>query len=247
MLADLAVAKEACNQGWNDQLGHQLQALPVFDSFWDELAEFFSWLEHPEQLRANTLFAIPLKPGESTGVLFGSDTPQRSVLERVRFAAVNRMCVELDYRREDGHRQMYVIEPYSLRRTERGALILYAVKLPAAEIRGFRVDRIIDAKATQRAFVPRYSVDFVPAGPVTLGINRSTGQSLNLPDRHAPVGQSSPRRARRAAGLTRYVFKCSACGKEFKRARYDATLNAHKNRQGNPCSGRDGIYVRRIH
>lgn len=42
--SDLIKFKDTCHSGWDIQLAHQLPALPTFESFWDELPEFFSWL-----------------------------------------------------------------------------------------------------------------------------------------------------------------------------------------------------------
>ncbi len=41
---DLIVYESVCRAGWDVQLSHQLQSLPSFDSFWNELPRFFSWL-----------------------------------------------------------------------------------------------------------------------------------------------------------------------------------------------------------
>ena len=38
------VYKEKCEQGWRDQLEHQIPILPSFLSFWEELEDFFFWL-----------------------------------------------------------------------------------------------------------------------------------------------------------------------------------------------------------
>ena len=42
---DLLEHKNTCLAGWTIQLAHQVQALPPFESFWDELPDFFNWLE----------------------------------------------------------------------------------------------------------------------------------------------------------------------------------------------------------
>ena len=158
-LEDLNAHQDICATGWQDQLAHQLQALPPLDSFWSELPAFFMWLEHPEQVSA-VLSAFPsLRAGDVGGITIGTGTPQLSMLDRIRFAAVNRMCVEMVYRKENGERATYLIEPYSLRTTTEGNLVMYAVKLPTAETRSFRTDRIVSATVTQRAFTPRYSID----------------------------------------------------------------------------------------
>jgi predicted nucleotidyltransferase component of viral defense system len=233
-LGDLDAHKEACATGWHDQLQHQLQALPPFESFWNELPTFFVWLEHPEQIAAAALAPIPsLQAGEVSTVTIGTATPGVSMLDRVRFAAVNRLCVELDYRKENGQRQTYLIEPYSLRATAEGNTLLYGVKLPAGEIRCFRTDRIIRSTPTDRAFTPRFSIDFIPEGPVRRSVGQSSTRSQSL---------RTPRR--KAVGTTKYVFRCMACGKRFTRSSYDSQPNEHKNKQGFPCYGRTGAYVK---
>ena len=37
------------------------------------------------------------------------------------------------------------------------------------------------------------------------------------------------------------TFECTACGKTFKRDKYHAALNPHKDKQGWPCPGRVGF------
>ena len=181
-LADLDAHKDVCATGWQDQLGHQLQVLPPFDSFWGELPQFFAWLEHPEQIAA-ALPAIP-SPGavEVTGITAPAGTPQLGMLDHIRFAAVNRLCVEIDYRKENGQRQRHLIEPYSLRTTAEGHRVLYGVKLPSNETRSFRTDRIIAVNVTSQAFAPRFSIDFIPSGPVGLSVRPASSQ----PSQHRP-------------------------------------------------------------
>lgn len=164
-MSDLLAHKDICAGGWQDQLAHQLQMLPPFDSFWNELPAFFAWLEHPERITV-ALPSIPVKVGAGLVTSFRSGMPSFGNLDRVRFAAVNRLCVELDYRKENGERKTYLIEPYSLRVTADNNVLLYGVKLPEAQIRSFRTDRIISAAITERVFAPRYAVEFIPAGPL---------------------------------------------------------------------------------
>ncbi len=40
-----------------------------------------------------------------------------------------------------------------------------------------------------------------------------------------------------------YIYRCSACGKEFRRSEMNGNLNPHKNKSGYPCYGTYGIYV----
>jgi hypothetical protein len=62
-------------------------------------------------------------------------------LEIIRFAASNRMYVDLDY-----GSQTRRIEPYSLRQTRDGNVILHAVKAATGEHRSYHVDRIQGAR-----------------------------------------------------------------------------------------------------
>lgn len=181
-LADLDLHKEACASGWEEQLEHQLLVLPPFDSYWIELPAFFSWLESSETVLASQLPAIPgQSEGETTTVLNDSGMPIFRTLYRVRFAAANRLCVEIDYRKENGQRSTYGIQPYSLRTTKEGFMILYGVALPSGEIQSFRTDRIVGATVSRQSFVPRYSIEFIPEGPIRLSARQMTPTSNNPP------------------------------------------------------------------
>lgn len=141
---------------WENMLGHQLQALPPFEQFWDELPDIFNWLngkKEPPRLAAiaagkddDLQWAPP-----PTIWHWGASVP----LESIRFAAINHLCVELGY---DGKSRM--IEPYSLRRTKKGDLLLYAWKVKDDVIRAYRVDRIESIKVSNQIFNPRFRVEF---------------------------------------------------------------------------------------
>lgn len=164
--SDLEAHKDACASGWREQLGHQLPALPPFNSFWEELTAFFDWLEHPEKIVPNLPKPIPLALGEVSNVNIWRMGGGTNMLDLIRFAAVNHLCVELYYRKGNGERKTYVIEPYSLRTTADKNRLLYGVKLPTGEIRGFRTDRILKASVTEQSFRPRYRIEFIPKGLV---------------------------------------------------------------------------------
>lgn len=238
-ITDLDDHKATCENGWVEQLSHQLQSLPPFESFWNELRDFFAWLEQTVPTPTRLPLSIPLAAGERASAALmrtRAFAPQFSLLERIRFAAVNRLCVKLDYRKENGERKFYLIEPYSLRGTLAGNVVLYAVKLPSADGRAqsFRVDRMIGTEITGQAFAPRYVIDFIPEGPVNINVSSSPA-TLYVPQ---------PRRRTPLHGSTQYVFKCTVCGKQFIRRQYDGALNPHKNKTGTPCYGRIGTYVK---
>ncbi len=152
---------------WGNMLAHQLPVLPPFEQFWRELPNVFDWLhgvaekaaKFPIQVSATGAGALDetWRP-PSMSQAWNTATP----FEIIRFAAANRLCVDLTYQ---GSRRL--IEPYSLRRTEDGNLLLYAVKHQTGEPRSYRVDRIQGAEATQISFIPKYLIELTPAGMIT--------------------------------------------------------------------------------
>lgn len=170
--AMLCEHKDECEAGWGQQLGHQLQFLPPFESFWAELPVFFNWLYEPTIPAMKRLMPVPPQQGSvsSSGPIsfgrYASSSFPLSTMERIRFAAANHLCVELHYRKESGQKNCYLIEPYSLNETSAGHILLHAVKHQTQEVRAFRVDRILGAKPTEISFVPSYRVDLIPRGPI---------------------------------------------------------------------------------
>jgi WYL domain len=161
---------------WENMLAHQLPALPPVDDFWDELPRLFEWLDGRD---IAPLLSVPIAGDVETGW-----TPPPTIttwrtgisLEAVRFAASNRLCVELGYQ---GTRRL--IEPYSLRRSRDGNLLLAAVKTATGEVRTYRLDRIQSVKVSTQPFRPRYAIEFAAAGPtparpVSSGVRSSAGR-----------------------------------------------------------------------
>lgn len=224
---------------WENMLGHQLPALPPFEQFWQELISFFQWLHGIAKKVARPAIQVAAVEIDETwrppsmAYAWHTSIP----LEIIRFAAANRLCVDLAYQ---GSRRL--IEPYSLRRTRDGNLLLYAVKHETGKARSYRVDRIQGAEITRTSFIPRYLVDLTPVGPVSAPpvTRASTYVSRPMVSR-SRTGARSVRRT--ASSGPRYVFRCTICGKQFTRGSYNATLNPHKNKQGYPCPGRVGLYV----
>ena len=234
---------------WEQMLGHQLPQLPSFDGFWSELPEVFAWL-FEERVRVE----LPVMAISSAGPIdsawrpptmatswrsFGTSAP----LEVVRFAAANRLCVELDYRDENGRRSTRTIEPYSLRRSSAGNVLLFAVKADTGESRSYRIDRIMGAAATRQSFTPKFAVELTDGGPLVApelqSVPRSASRISRLPARRS----TNVRSAFATAGPT-HIFKCTVCGKTFRRKNFDGALNPHKNKNGSPCYGTYGTFVK---
>ncbi|MBI2058690.1 MAG: nucleotidyl transferase AbiEii/AbiGii toxin family protein [Nitrospirae bacterium] len=219
---------------WESMLKHQLPTLPPFEQFWQELPGVLEWMQGSAQKKELPAFPItvteidePWRP-PAMAQAWHSPVP----LETIRFAAANRLCVELGYQ---GSRRL--IEPYSLRRTKDGRFLLYAVKHQTGESRSYRVDRIQGATVTQIPFVPRYAVELTASGPF---LTPPTAQRSTEGSGSGARIRSSSARGR---GRPTYVFECSYCGKKFSRTKNNGRLNPHKDKNGYRCSGRSGYLV----
>jgi predicted nucleotidyltransferase component of viral defense system len=145
---------------WENMLGHQLpKPLPPFDGFWTELDDVFGWLGGTRP--------VPQLPRAGAANLDPNWTAPRAItswrrgfpLELLRYAGANRLKVDVDYRAESGRVGPRRVEPYSLRRTNDGNLILFVVN-DRGLLRSYRVDRIAGIRPTTESFVPRYRVEF---------------------------------------------------------------------------------------
>lgn len=83
---------------------------------------------------------------------------QPSFIETIRFAATNRLRIDLQYRDAKGAVSTPAVEPYSFRRSAAGDVFLMATQESDGDARSFRIDRILCVALTQRTFVPRYAV-----------------------------------------------------------------------------------------
>lgn len=57
------------------------------------------------------------------------------------------------------------IEPYSLRHSQSGDILLFALLSPDGQSHSFRLDRILGAVMTEQSFLPRFEVELTPADP----------------------------------------------------------------------------------
>jgi predicted nucleotidyltransferase component of viral defense system len=154
----LATAVEA---DWAAMLGHQLPALPDVDAFWQALEPLFAWLETAAPvpaLRRAERSIDELTDWRPPPTMARWD--EQAPLELIRFAGANRLKVDLDYVAERGRKGWRRgCEPYSLRRTRRGRLLLYLVN-DRGQLRSYGVDRIRSVAVTSDTFIPRYLVEF---------------------------------------------------------------------------------------
>ena len=240
-LADLEPQKPNLEGAWEGMLGHQLPALPPVEAFWDELPVFFAWLRNGQAPEGPAAYAMGA--GETVirerRLRLPVSGPAQSYIEIIRFAAANRLCVDLDYQGSTRR-----IEPYSLRRTQEDNIILHAFRAADGEHRSYRVDRIEGARSTNEIFIPRYEVELTSEGPVRVAPTavRSTAP-FGMPSR---VRTTSRTRSNTLHGRTSgptHVYSCTLYGKQFYRKTLNAALRPHKDKHDSLCSGRHGIWV----
>jgi predicted DNA-binding transcriptional regulator YafY len=127
-------------------------------SHWSTLTDVFGWLSGARPSAA--------LPRAESGSLDPAWTPPVAIrswrrgfpFELLRYAAANRLKVEIDYRAQDGRLGPRLVEPYSLRRTRDGNLVLFVVN-DRGVLRSYRVDRIAGVRPTTQTFVARFRVE----------------------------------------------------------------------------------------
>lgn len=137
-------------------LSHQLPALTASEHFWIELPAVFAWLDGTTIPRDMAHISVADSEDASrspsqTISTWGMGVP----LEHIRFSAINHLCVEIDYQGST-----HIVEPYSLRRTLEGYLLLHALSFDTREHRSYRVDRITGVQITKQQFTPVYAIEF---------------------------------------------------------------------------------------
>jgi predicted nucleotidyltransferase component of viral defense system len=222
---------------WQHMLGHQLPALPPFESFWAVLPEFFVWLTGSMVPPAAVPAIVPSISASAdeelfspaVGILRRQGIVGSSFVESIRFAGTNRLRVDLGYQNS-----VRRIEPYALRRSRAGDILVRAVKSQTGEPRSYRLDSIQSVRVTNETFLPRYAIEFTASGggaipPVSTGSPRSPYRMV-------------PSRSRISSGPV-YIYQCPFCRKQFRHKKQNSHLGPHKSEHGWPCSGRTGYLI----
>lgn len=144
---------------WSNMLSHQLPFLPSFETFWSQLADVFAWLSEnrpvprPPELPP-TEPVTDWRPARHMTTWYTG-----SPIELIRFAGANRLKATIDYAAKEGRMGPRPVEPYSLRFSGNGDLLLFVVN-DRGQLRAYRVDRIRGVSVERETFDPRYRVEF---------------------------------------------------------------------------------------
>lgn len=234
-LVSVVIAAPEIISEWTNMLAHQLPALPLVEAMIARLGAALTWLNPPSQatvaaaVPTPALTRLPSSPVETVLAPAPSSVWGAPVaLETVRFAGANRLLVEFIY-----SGKLRTLEPYSLRRSSRGNLLLYGWELQSSQIKCFDVVKMSGLRTTNRTFAPRFAVELTGIG--------------NL---DAPIPPTRTRTFRRTSASGRagpaYVFRCPVCGKEFRHRRNDGSLRRHRMTSGGPyCPSKRG-YLERV-
>lgn len=144
---------------WENMLSHQLPYLPPFETFWVELDEVFEWLDGRVVVPVLAPIPAPEPVSDWRPARYMTTWRTGAPLEAIRFAGANRLKVTVDYVPERGRIGPRVVEPYSLRRSLDGNLLLFVVN-DRGLLRSYRVDRIRGASIEPDTFTPRYRIEF---------------------------------------------------------------------------------------
>lgn len=148
---------------WSNMLAHQLPVLPELKSFWEELPLFFDWLHG---ITNNSQIVEPLI---EDGVVFQPDfsvnaNSINTIIERIRFAAANRVCIEIKY-----HKKNRTVEPLSFRKSKAGKNFLVGYEINSSKIKRYNLLEIERVDITDRAYSERrYPVDIEVRGTVDI-------------------------------------------------------------------------------
>jgi len=132
-----------------------------------------------------------------------------------------------------------IVEPYALKYMQRKDGVereyLYVYDRVGGKsgpgLKSMVAEKISSIRNTAETFTPQRPVELFKSG--------------ELPDDHLFFDPNRPAKnpSRRSTGSgIEYSYKCSACGKIFRRSEMDSTMRPHKNKRGYDCYGTYGIY-----
>ncbi|MBT6438700.1 MAG: nucleotidyl transferase AbiEii/AbiGii toxin family protein [Flavobacteriales bacterium] len=206
---------------WANMLAHQLPHLPPIESFLKDLPPFFEWLNdqlHEEQVEPYGRAGEFLYQPERFTNYYGVD----EIIEKIRFAAANRLCINLEYKDK-----IRTVEPLSFRTSSKGNQLFYGHEREAGHPKAYTLSEIQSVELTDQSYIEQYPVEI-----------SSTG-SISMP----PIRRTSYSTRNSVYSEPKHRYECTMCGKVFKHKTMNSVLRRHKDKDGWGCSGRSGHYL----
>ena len=153
---------EELNGQWANMLAHQLPNLPSLESFWKDIGPFFDWLnstlKEEKTLSPTSSKETIFQPGRIANA-YSMDT----VLQRIQFAAANRVCVTIQYSNKSR-----TVEPLSFRRSQDGNRLFYAFERDSEQVKAYSLSKIQDLTVTNLSYTEKYPVEISPSGSISM-------------------------------------------------------------------------------
>lgn len=243
-IINIATSSQDMQSEWENMLAHQLPVLPVLTELLARLSPLLGWINTPDFISPVTELAsstttsdrIPIR---SAGLYYSASHPN---LEIIRFAGSSRLMLSYEY-----NGKSRLVEPYSLRQSSTGKILLYAWEISSGQIKAFDVNLMSAVSATNQSFSPRYQVELTDTSdsyiPPISSARRSRISSFSAPRRISSFSTRPTRSVARYTG-TRYVIQCLTCQKNFTKTINNTTLNKHKWKGGyGDCPSRRGYLL----
>ena len=153
---------EELKSEWSNMLAHQLPNLPPLESFWQDIPPFFEWLN--SKLNEQTLASAGKK--DETVFQLGRVVNAYSVnpaLQRIQFAAANRICIELRY-----HDKVRTVEPLSFRTASSGNRLFYGYEREVGHTKAYALEKIQGVNVTNIPYIEKYPVEISASGMISM-------------------------------------------------------------------------------
>ncbi len=248
-LIQVVLNSDELRSEWGNMLAHQLPVLPPIDALLERLPPLLSWLDRITRIQPETPlptavsgeYSVQERVNLSDGLYYSS---AQLPLEQIRFAAASRLLLTYEY-----HGKQRMVEPYSLRKSKDGTILLYAWD-GGPTIKAFKVDEMRNVSVSADAFHPRYHIEITDtsAGDIPpVSTDRRAHVSNYISGRSeytVSKRRISAGRKYRSNNTTKYVFQCANCGKKLTKSSNDTTLRKHKYPDGySNCTGRRGYLI----
>ena len=138
---------------WKSMLAHQLPILPPLKIFWRELPQFFEWLNSRKDTEKSLQKINKDQELWKSGRMKNIHSTN-FIVEKIKFSALNRLCVELLY---EGKKA--TIEPYAFRKNKEGHILLYGCHYRTKKTDSFEIESIQSVNITNKPFTPKYVVE----------------------------------------------------------------------------------------